>query len=81
MKKIIKNSKRKKEHYIPNEIIISLDYKSKKEENAIKILKNICENWDKYWGYENRPSCNCESCDLHKRIYYFYLPKNLMRPW
>jgi hypothetical protein len=71
----------KKEIFIPNEKIVSLEYTSKKEEDAIEILKNISENWDEYWGYDNRPTCNCETCDLHKRTHYFYLPKNLIRPW
>lgn len=73
--------RKKREVFIPNEKDISLEYTSKKEEDAIKILKNISENWDEYWGYGNRPACDCETCDLHKRTHYFYLPQNLMRPW
>ena len=73
--------RKKKEIFIPNEKDVSLEYNSEREEEAIETLKRISENWDDYWSYQTRPTCGCETCDLHKRTHYFYLPKNLMRPW
>lgn len=72
--------RKKKEIFIPNEKEVSLEYNSEREIIAIQTLKHISENWDDYWSYQTRPTCGCETCDLHKRSYYFYLPKNLMRP-
>ena len=73
--------KKKREVFIPNEKEVSLEYNSEREIIAIQTLKHISENWDDYWSYQTRPTCDCETCNLHKRSYYFYLPQNLMRPW